>query len=431
MATIEVSHWLPSIPQPEDTGQTLTLQRLPVDPIFAHVQRETLAVTDAARPWVVALDDSITRKTGRCIPGCGWRKDPLGPPFNINFVWGQRVLQFSAALPADDGSARLVPVDWQEAPLPKKPSRHADDQTQQAYVEARKQANINQVAAARMAHLRTATDRPIHWVSDGRFTNRTLLRRLPQNTLLIGRVRKDTKLYAPCGEQPGKNGRPRRYGDTLPTPEQLRSDDTVAWRPVSAFAAEKRHDFKIKTQGPILARITGTDMLVRVVVIAPLGYHLRKGGKLLYRQPAYLICTDPEVPLEDLLQEYLWRWDIEVNFRDEKCLLGVSEAQVREPEAVRRQPACAVAAYALLLLAAHKTYGADKLPPAVPLAKWRRREPPRRATTGLLINQLRVELWSRHLRRESLSHFYSRPAPDQNSDNPPHDLASAVFYSHN
>ena len=260
-----------------------------------------------------------------------------------------------------------MPVDWQEAPLPKKPSLHADAQTLQAYVEARKQANINRVAIERMAHLRTATERPIHWVSDGRFTNRTLLRQLPENTVLIGRVRKDTKLYAPCQEQPGKNGRPRKYGATVSTPEQLRTDDTVAWRRMSAFATEKRHDFKIKTHGPVLARITGVDTLVTVVVIAPLGYRLRKGGKLLYRQPAYLLCTDPHVPLEDILQEYLWRWDIEVNFRDEKCLLGVSQAQVREPEAVRRQPACAVAAYALLLLAAHKTYGPDGLPPSVPL----------------------------------------------------------------
>jgi DDE superfamily endonuclease len=407
------------------------LQRLPVEPIFAHVRQETLSATDPARPWVIALDDSVTRKTGRRIPGCGWRKDPLGPPFNLNLVWGQRVLQFSAAIPAADGSARLVPVDWQEAPLPKKPSRQADPQAQADYREARKQANLNQVAAQRMAQIRTATQRTIHWVSDGRFTNKTLLRGLPENTVLIGRVRKDTKLYAPCEARPGKNGRPRKYGDTLPTPEELRADQAIPWTPVSAFAAEKRHDFKVKTLGPVLARITGVDTQVRVVVIAPLGYRLKKGGKLLYRQPAYLICTDPDVPLADLVQAYLWRWDIEVNFRDEKSLLGVSEAQVRAEEAVRRQPACVVAAYALLLLAAHQTYGADGLPPAVPLAKWRRREPPRRATTGLLINQLRVELWSRQIRPESLSHFCAVSRPDQKSDKPTTDLASAVFYAHN
>ncbi|MDR2051685.1 MAG: hypothetical protein LBQ63_07950, partial [Deltaproteobacteria bacterium] len=37
-----------------------------------------------------------------------------------------------------------------------------------------------------------------------------------------------------------------------------------------------------------------------------------------YRNPAYLLCTDPDLPVERLLQAYLWRWEIELNFRDEK-----------------------------------------------------------------------------------------------------------------
>ena len=49
---------------------------------------------------------------------------------------------------------------------------------------------------------------------------------------------------------------------------------------------------------------------------------LRQGGGLLYRQPAYLICTHPDQPVQELLQSYLWRWDIEVNHRDEKQIIG-------------------------------------------------------------------------------------------------------------
>src|SRR6516162_5625001 len=56
--------------------------------------------------------------------------------------------------------------------------------------------------------------------------------------------------------------------------------------------------------------------------------------------------------IHSLLQSYLWRWDIEINFRDQKSLLGVGEAQVRHPRSVQNQPAMAVAAYGLLLLAA-------------------------------------------------------------------------------
>jgi len=75
----------------------------------------------------------------------------------------------------------------------------------------------------------------------------------------------------------------------------LRQDESVPWQKVEAFAAGKRHEFRIKTIGPVLWRKAGADLPLRVVVIAPLGYRLRKGSRMLYRQPAYLICTDPDL----------------------------------------------------------------------------------------------------------------------------------------
>ena len=39
--------------------------------------------------------------------------------------------------------------------------------------------------------------------------------------------------------------------------------------------------------------------------------------------------TKLNLPVEKLLQYYLWRWGIEVNFRDEKTLIGTGQAQVR------------------------------------------------------------------------------------------------------
>jgi hypothetical protein len=404
------------------------LQRLPVQPLYDYLQRQTLARTQGT--WVVAIDDSATRKTGRRIPGCGWRRDPLSPPFHVNFCWGQRVLQCSAALPAPEGSARMVPIDWTEAPLPPKPSRGASATEHAAYAEARRQASLNVIAAQRLAHLRTMTDRPIHFVVDGRFTNRTVLRQLPSGTAVIGRIRKDTKLYAVGPRQAG-TGRPRRYGAVVPTPQQLRGDEQTPWQLVRAWAIEGEHTFKIKTTAPVMARIRGVSAPVRVVVIAPLGYRLRRGSRILYRQPAYLLCTDPELPVQRVLQEYLWRWDIEVNLREEKTLLGVSEAQLRHPQAVQRQPAAAVAAYALLLLAAHDAYGHDGQPPSVPLPRWRRRHPPRRPTTGRLLSQLRVELWAPCLRPQSLSQFRARGPSDQNPQKLGSHLASAVFYARN
>lgn len=86
---------------------------------------------------------------------------------------------------------------------------------------------------------------------------------------------------------------------------------------------------------------------VRLVVIRPLAYRPRKGSRLLYRNPAYLLCTDPGLPLASLLQGYLWRWEIELNFRDEKTVMGAGEAQVRESAAVETVPSLIVA-YLLL-----------------------------------------------------------------------------------
>jgi IS4 transposase len=121
---------------------------------------------------------------------------------------------------------------------------------------------------------------------------------------------------------------------------------------LSAFAAGKSHDFRVKTLEQVLWRKSGTRVAARVVVIAPLGYRRRKGSKLLYRAPAFLLCTDPELDLAKLVQYYLWRWGIEVNFREEKQLLGAGDAQVRTAQSNRGVPAMVVGAYSLLWLAA-------------------------------------------------------------------------------
>lgn len=98
-------------------------------------------------------------------------------------------------------------------------------------------------------------------------------------------------------------------------------------------------------------RKAGADLPLQLVVIKPLGYRLRKGSKLLYRLPAFLICTDLELNLQTLVQSYLYRWEIAGNHRDKKSLLGIAQGQVRNPHAVRRLPQLQVAGYSLLLLA--------------------------------------------------------------------------------
>ncbi|MBI4623357.1 MAG: hypothetical protein HY736_09090 [Verrucomicrobia bacterium] len=204
----------------------------------------------------------------------------------------------------------------------------------------------------------------------------------------------------------------------------------MPWQTVEAFAAGKRHAVKVKTLAPVLWRKSGAACPLRVVVIAPIGYRLRKGSRLLYCQPAFLICTDPDLSLEQLLQYYLWRWGIEVNFRDEKTLLGTGEAQVRTPASNRTQPAASVAAYAFLWLAALQLMATGDPPPHLRPPKWRQPNPGEAAlplSTGDLLRALRCELWAAQLTPESFSQFPSPPLGDTNTQKPAPNLLHALL----
>ena len=389
-------------------------QRIHPSAIFRQVRNEIEAINSTRQPLVLALDDTILRKTGKHIPNAAYRKDPLSPAFHINLVWAQRMIQLSAAVPAANGDVRMIPVCFQDASTPRKPRRNAPKEQWDAYREIMKQTNLNRRALQAVNDLqqdRGAKGKavaPLHLLVDGSYTNRKMLRHLPAQTTLIGRIRKDANLnYVP--QRQSEHGRKRIYGVQAPSPAQLRADENVPWQIVRANLAGKVREFRVKTMAPLRWRAAGNRNL-RLVVIAPTPYLNRLGSRRSYRQPAYLICTDPTLPLETVVQEYIWRWDIEVNHRDEKTLLGVGQAQVRNPCSVASVPAAAVAAYAMLHVAAIKAYGWNGKPGVIPEPLWRDPTKKRRASTLDLINELRRELWSSAIRTSHLTDF-TAPIP--------------------
>lgn len=403
-----------------------------VDPsnIFSAVRRGVEQALPDGEPLVVGMDDSIVRKGGTHIPGVAWRRDPLGPPFSTNFVRGQRFVQVSVALPLTrEGAARMLPVQFRHAPTARRLRRNAPEDEWETYRIEQKQRSINNVGSQCLAGLSAETTRPVWAAVDGRFTNGKILKGLPANLTVIGRIRGDAKLYGLPSQGPASAGRRRSYGERIPTPEEVRADDKIPWHEVAAYAAGEIHNFRIKTLAPIRWRTAGGKVDLRLIVIAPLGYRLRKGGRLLYRRPAYLICTDPDIPVDKALQAYLWRWDVEVNFRDEKTLLGVGQAQVRHPASVEKVPALGVAAYAVLLLAAARAYGPEGRPDTLPPPAWRQKDTPPRATTMNLIQQLRYELWAHTLQPTNFSGFTSRGPADQKPEKSLRPLEMAVFYA--
>ena len=337
----------------------------------------------AQAPVFAALDDTILKKTGRRIPGVKVLRDPMSPPFHVNFCYGLRFVQASVLVsPCDQaGPARALPVRFDFAPPAHKPPNNASAEVWDNYQQEQKKRTLSLAGVNAIASLRVSLDqrpatrqRRLIICGDGSYTNRNVMRRLPERTTYIGRVRKDAKLHYPLPAPSGQPvGRPRRYGPAAPAPEQILQDDSIPVIKVKCFAAGTLHPIPVKVLPTVYWRKTGADMPVQIVVIKPLGYRLRIGSKLLYRQPAFLVCTDPELDLTTLVQAYINRWQIECNHRDEKTLLGVEQGQVWNPNSVRRLPQLQVAGYSLLLLASLLSSGFQRTAEYLPLPKWRRK----------------------------------------------------------
>jgi hypothetical protein len=260
---------------------------------------------------------------------------------------------------------------------------------------------------------------------DGSYTNRTVLKQLPLNTTLIGRIRKDCKLYK-IPEVESKRGRNRVYGQRIQTPEQILKSKDFEIMEIKAWAAGKTHDFKLKIIKELRWRAAGKNHILQLIVIKPLGYRLNMSSKILYREPAYLICTDNNLNTEELLQDYLWRWEIEVNFRDEKTLLGCGQAQVRNPQSAEKAPAFSVAMYSFLHLSAllaNKVRDQSVLPRAL----WDPTKNKQRLSTMELINLFRLQAWAKNIKTDFLG-FVNKQHQQRSLRNSMDPLLSASFY---
>ena len=410
--------------------------RVDTSKLFEVVHSGVMQELETQQMIVAHMDDTILKKTGRHIPGTAWRRDPLGPRFQTNFIWGQRFLQISMALSDSQGcsQSRAIPIDFHHCPTVKKPRQSAGEEDWKNYKEQQRKLKLSKQGSGRLRELRGALDnqgvsqKQLIVSVDGSYTNTEVLKNLPERVTLIGRIRKDTKLYAVPEEQPSK-GRKRVYGEQLPTPEQIRKSGQYPWQEVKAWAAGKEHTFNVKVIKKTRWRSAGQKHNLQLVVIRPLGYRLTKSSKMLYREPAYLICTDNELGIEKLLQSYLWRWEIEVNFREEKTMLGCGQAQVRNPESAERVPAFIVAIYAMLHLAARRSLKKSNHV-LLPRPKWYQKKEAVRHSTGDLINNLKAQAWTKAIGM-NFSCFVNQELKTQSQRNAANHSTSAMFYMRN
>ena len=345
------------------------------DRLFAPVVNDYL-LRYPDGPVCVAFDDTKLAKSGRKITSAFWQRDPLSPPFHVNFLFGLRFMHASLIFPhyrEGEFSARAYPVRFVECPAVKKPGKKATEEARQEYKKAVKTHNLSHQGREIMKNLRADLDRlggqarKMLIAVDGSLCNRTLMAVPLERVEIVGRCRKDARLCFPATE-----GGRRIYGKERFSPEAVRQDELIPWQTCRIHYGGAWRDIRYKEVNKVLWQRGAGPRMLRLLVIAPLPYKTSVNARRNYRDPAYLLSTDLAGQVSTLLQCYFDRWQIEVNHREQKDTLGVGNAQVWSNKSVPRQPAFAVASYSLLLLAGLKEFGPGRTHDYVPLPKWRK-----------------------------------------------------------
>jgi len=362
--------------------------------LFTPVVNHSLQQFNPRDPIVIAGDETKIKRAGIKIKLSRWLRDPLSPPFHVNFIKGIRFVQFSVLLPLHrlhGVSARAVPTSFESIKIPRKPRKKAPLEEKVAYEKVKRMNSMSKQALRQMRMLRQQYDlsgavaRLLLFVFDGAFCNRTIFREPFERTRVLARCRKDARL---CFRSTDPRHPKRVYSPDKFTPEEVRTNNTP-WQKNKFFIGGKKRPIRFKERTQVLWQRGAGRKFLRLIILAPIPYRLSLNSKVNYRQPAYFLCDDLDLSIELLIQAALDRWQIEVNHRDEKQHIGIGHPQVWNDQAVNRLPAFMVAAYSFLLLASLQAYGAKRTDDYLRPPKWQRRR--RRPSCLDLLSQLRRE----------------------------------------
>ncbi len=353
----------------------------------------------------LAVDDTKIKKTGKKIPYTQYYRDPLSPPFHPNLVFGHRVLQFSALLPLykqitpeqiDEERAyhvsRGIPISVDNVPAVKKPGRYADAEEMERYRLLKNKNTLSLSFLKRARQLRMdydtagAKDKKLLIVADGSFCNSTVFKADLDRTNIVARCRLDARL---CFEDTTPSR--RYYSKESFTPESVRKNDHIEYTETHLYLGKKLRRVRYKELDNVLWQRGAGRKKLRLIVVAPKPYK-SYSKKQNYKREAYILTDNHDLSAETIVQEYINRWEIEVNHRDEKNNLGVGQAQVWNNESIIKIPSLLIAAYSMMLLASLSCYGPTRDPIYLPQPRWRKGSV--RPSCNDLVNLMRKELMS-------------------------------------
>lgn len=347
--------------------------------LFEPVVRRSLEYVGKDEFICIAGDETKIKRAGRKVKRARWMRDPLSPPFHTNFIKGMRIIQFAVVLPLHriaGVTARSVPVLFEPVESLAKPKKKASKEEWAAYNKEKDKNTMCDQTVEHMRTLRAAFDaagacaQTLLFSLDGGFCNRKIFKATLERCLVLARCRKDAKL---CFAAKDPAHPRKRYADDKFTPESVLKDKTIPYKSGQFFIGGKYRKICYKEVCNLLWQGGAGEKRLRLIVLAPIPYHLSPNSRANYRDPVYLLSDANDITITKLIQAYVDRWEIEVNHRDEKQHMGIGDAQVWNDASVDRFPAFIVASYSFLLMASLQAYGAKRTDEYIHPPKWQRR----------------------------------------------------------
>ena len=299
-------------------------------------------------PVLLAVDDTLGRKTGRHIWGAGMHHDPLRstptwPVFSFGHSWV--VLSIIIRLPFVRHRFFAIPILFRlyrkkakKRPpgRPKGEGKSTGDATPEEY-RTRPELAVEMLEIA----AEWLDGRRFRVVGDSEYSGKSMSRPLPANGDLVGRMPMNAALYAQAPpRKPGRMGRPRKRGERLPNPAELAKSRKVPWSKARVHIYGRKVRVWYKSVRALWYNSAGTQLLNIVVVRDPSGR----------RRDDCFFTTDLSMTPTEIIETVAKRWALEVTFRDAKQSLGFEEPQSRTRKAVERTAPMAFVVYALTVL---------------------------------------------------------------------------------
>lgn len=304
-----------------------------------------LPFIDDKAPLVTAVDDTLSRKTGKGIWAAGMHRDALlstarRAVFSFGHNWV--VLSIQVSFPFAPGKTWSLPILMRLYRCKKKKGKRYGERKAIGQAGPSEHRTRPQLAREMISLLASwVPQRTIHVVGDSEYAGKSISRHLPSNGHLTSRMVMDAALYDPPPKRrKGQMGPPRKKGKHLPSPAKLAKSKKVKWIKTRANLYGKRVRVWHKTCEALWYNSAGARLLKIVVVRDP-------SGK---RKDDCFFSTDRNLSPIAILELFVKRWPLEVAIYNAKQFLGMEDPQNRTPLAVQRTAPMAFCLHTLTIL---------------------------------------------------------------------------------